>query len=207
MSLRILADHSRAAAFLITDGVVPSNEGRGYVLRKILRRAVRHGQLLGQERRLPVYPCRSGRRPHEGQHIPELENSREFVATIVKQEEQRFSTTLSLGTQRLDEICAKATDQGQSVLAGEDLFRLYDTYGFPLDLAQEIAAEKRLPGRHKPASTLRWRNKGSAPAPAGRRSIAKPDPIYQELSEASCRSRNLRVTRTSRGGLRRSWRF
>ena len=181
VSLRILADHSRAAAFLITDGVVPSNEGRGYVLRKILRRAARHGQLLGQESAF-LFTLAALAADLMKDAYPELENSREFVATLVKQEEHRFSATLSLGTRRLDEICAKATDQGQTVLAGEDLFRLYDTYGFPLDLAQEIAAEKGFQvdqdGFYSEMEKQKQRARASW-TPADRRT----HPIYHQLSE------------------------
>ncbi len=181
VSLRILADHSRAAAFLITDGVVPGNEGRSYVLRKILRRAVRHGQLLGQED-IFLFTLTALAADLMKDSYPNLENSREFVATIVKQEEQRFSTTLSLGTQRLDEICAKATDRGQSVLAGEDLFRLYDTYGFPLDLAQEIAAERGF--QVDEAGFFSEMEKQRQRARASWTEVDRQTrPIYQELSE------------------------
>ncbi len=181
VSLRILADHSRAAAFLITDGVVPGNEGRSYVLRKILRRAVRHGQLLGQED-IFLFTLTALAADLMKDSYPNLENSREFVATIVKQEEQRFSTTLSLGTQRLDEICAKATDRGQSVLAGEDLFRLYDTYGFPLDLAQEIAAERGF--QVDEAGFFSEMEKQRQRASASWTEVDRQTrPIYQELSE------------------------
>ena len=181
VSLRILADHSRAAAFLITDGVVPGNEGRSYVLRKILRRAVRHGQLLGQED-IFLFTLTALAADLMKDSYPNLENSREFVATIVKQEEQRFSTTLSLGTQRLDEICAKATDRGQSVLAGEDLFRLYDTYGFPLDLAQEIATERGF--QVDEAGFFSEMEKQRQRARASWTEVDRQTrPIYQELSE------------------------
>lgn len=143
VSLRILADHGRACAFLINDGVVPGNEGRGYVLRKILRRAIRHGKMLGKEDpfifTLTTLVSQLLKEPY-----PELEKSREYSAKIVKNEEESFSSTLTYGTQLLDEVCEDTLKKKEDVLPGSDLFRLYDTYGFPLDLAKEIAAERGL---------------------------------------------------------------
>ncbi len=142
-SLRIIADHSRATAFLITDGVLPGNEGRNYVLRKIIRRAARHGRRLGLEQ--PFLFHMTGlvaelmREPY-----PELIPARDYVARVVKNEEERFSTTLTQGLKLLDEICLKVAERGGSTIPGPDLFRLYDTFGFPLDLAAEIAAERGL---------------------------------------------------------------
>jgi len=143
VSLRILADHSRACAFLIHDGIVPGNEGRGYVLRKILRRAIRHGKMLGTEKPF-IYTLTGlvGELMKAG--YPELEQSREYAATVVRHEEEKFSATLSQGMAILDEVTETVTKRGERLLPGPEIFKLYDTYGFPLDLAKEIAAERNL---------------------------------------------------------------
>ena len=143
VSLRILADHSRACAFLINNGIVPGNEGRGYVLRKILRRAVRHGKMLGTEDPF-LYTLTALVSNLMEDAYPELLETREYAAKIVKHEEEKFSATLDHGTELLDEICERIVKKGQRALPGEELFQLYDTYGFPFDLAQEIAAERNL---------------------------------------------------------------
>ncbi len=143
VSLRILADHCRACAFLIADGLIPGNEGRGYVLRKILRRAIRHGRTLGEKR--PFLHTLTALAAESMKEVyPELERSREFSATVVKNEEEKFNLTLHQGMERLNEICEDTTKRGQRVLSGSAIFRLYDTYGFPLDLAREVARENRL---------------------------------------------------------------
>jgi alanyl-tRNA synthetase len=142
-SLRIAADHSRACAFLINDGIVPGNEGRGYVLRKILRRAIRHGKMLGKEAPY-LYTMVSLVADLMKDAYPELLQSREYAATVVKHEEEKFSATLSQGMSLFDDIAETVGKAGKNVLPGPELFRLYDTYGFPLDLAREIAAERQL---------------------------------------------------------------
>jgi alanyl-tRNA synthetase len=143
VSLRITADHSRACAFLINDGVVPGNEGRGYVLRKIMRRAIRHGKMLGQEQpflfTLATLVCELMKDAY-----PELLQTRDYAATVVKHEEEKFSATLNQGMSLFDDIAEKVTSRGARVLPGDELFKLYDTYGFPLDLAKEIATERDL---------------------------------------------------------------
>ncbi|HLV01177.1 MAG TPA: alanine--tRNA ligase [Acidobacteriota bacterium] len=140
-SLRILADHSRACMFLINDGVAPGNEGRGYVLRKILRRAVRHGKLLGQDEPF-IYTLVSLVAEIMSSAYPELEKSREYAATIVRNEEARFSATLDHGLQLLNEVFEDLEKKQEHRVPGGELFRLYDTYGFPLDMAREIAEER-----------------------------------------------------------------
>src|SRR5690625_2628856 len=138
-SLRVIADHIRASAFLVVDGVLPSNEGRGYVLRRIIRRALRHGWMLGV--REPFF-----HRLVEtvdalmGEAYPELRAQRGAVERALKAEEERFAETLDSGMKIFDEIAARS--QGQ--IPGEDAFRLYDTYGFPFDLTQDIARERNL---------------------------------------------------------------
>jgi alanyl-tRNA synthetase len=138
-SLRVIADHIRACAFLIVDGVLPSNEGRGYVLRRIIRRALRHGWMLGVRGEFfwkMVAPLAA----EMGKAYPELVKRRAFVEEALRAEEQRFGETLEHGMKVFDEVAAK-TDK---TIPGEDAFRLYDTYGFPVDLTADIARERGL---------------------------------------------------------------
>ena len=136
-SYRVLADHARAVAFLLTDGVYPSNEGRGYVIRRILRRAVRHAWLLG--RREPTLATLTGTVVDLMQEAyPALAAKRDFIRDVTTTEENRFLETIEGGLSRLEEIFASDA----KTIPGEDAFRLYDTFGFPLDLTQLIAAER-----------------------------------------------------------------
>ncbi len=143
VSLRVIADHARACTFLIADGVMPKNEGRGYVLRRILRRAARHGRKLGiakpflhlvaqavMDQMAPVYP--------------QLKDSRAFVDKVILAEEERFGETLDTGLRLLSDAMAQAKAKGEAALSGEVAFKLYDTYGFPLDLTQTICEEEGL---------------------------------------------------------------
>ena len=139
-SLRVIADHIRASAFLIVDGVLPSNEGRGYVLRRIIRRALRHGWMLGV--RQPFFHQLVGTLCEQmGQAYPELPAARELVERALKAEEERFAETLDAGMKIFEDVAARAAD---GVIPGADAFRLYDTYGFPLDLTADIARERGL---------------------------------------------------------------
>jgi alanyl-tRNA synthetase len=136
-SLRVIADHIRACAFLIVDGVLPSNEGRGYVLRRIIRRALRHGWMLGVRGEFfwrMVAPLVA----EMGEAYPELTSKQAFVEEALRAEEQRFGETLEHGMKVFDEVASKA---GKTI-PGEDAFRLYDTYGFPVDLTADIARER-----------------------------------------------------------------
>jgi len=134
-SYRVLADHARAVAFLLADGVYPSNEGRGYVLRRILRRAVRHAWLLGRREPTLVHLVRTVEDLMGGVY-PELVRKRADIESVTRAEEERFFDTIEGGLARLDEL------KGTPVIPGEDAFKLYDTYGFPIDLTQLIAAER-----------------------------------------------------------------
>jgi alanyl-tRNA synthetase len=136
-SYRVLADHARAVAFLLADGVYPSNEGRGYVLRRILRRAVRHGWLLGR-REPTLAPLTRVVVDLLGPVYPELVARLDFIETVTAQEEARFLETIEGGLRRVDELLAS----GATTIAGDEAFRLYDTFGFPIDLTQLIAAER-----------------------------------------------------------------
>jgi alanyl-tRNA synthetase len=136
-SYRVLADHARAVSFLLADGVYPSNEGRGYVLRRILRRAVRHAWLLG--RREPTLALLSDTVVRQmGEVYPELTAKAGYIHEVTETEERRFLETIEGGLGRLEEIFAS----GATTISGEDAFKLYDTYGFPIDLTQIIAGER-----------------------------------------------------------------
>ena len=142
VSFRVIADHVRATTFLITDGVMPGNEGRGYVLRKIMRRAMRHGKRLGLEE--PFLHHLTGTVVEQMQETyPELLLGRELVGRIVRAEEERFKTTLATGIVALEKMLDKAQKNGGQ-LAGPDAFKLYDTFGLPLDMLNEIAEERKI---------------------------------------------------------------
>ena len=142
-SLRIMAEHGRAITFLVADGVLPSNEGRGYVLRRILRRAVRHGKLLGREEPF-LDEIASAVMEIMGEQYPELRERESFVLGVVAQEEIGFQQTLAVGSAMLEDLMEEVATAGGSVLPGDEVFRLYDTYGFPLELTREMAAENGL---------------------------------------------------------------
>jgi alanyl-tRNA synthetase len=137
---RVIADHGRAVTFLVGDGVIPGNEGRNYVLRMILRRAARFGRkigftepFLGEIAQVVIDIM--------GDHYEDLRRRREFILNVIRQEEERFQRTLDIGLTMLDEIMATLRDSGEKVIPGADAFRLYDTFGFPLDLTRDVGAE------------------------------------------------------------------
>jgi alanyl-tRNA synthetase len=136
-SLRVIADHSRAATFLIADGVLPSNEGRGYVLRKIIRRAITHGRLLGQTKPF-LYQMVDAVRDLMRDAYPELNETVERVSKAVQVEETRFAHTMDVGLEKLEALLKNSRDK----LAGEDAFKLYDTFGMPLDFMQDAARDQ-----------------------------------------------------------------
>jgi alanyl-tRNA synthetase len=140
VSYRVIADHSRAITFLIGDGVLPANEGRGYVLRLILRRAARHGRMLGLKRPFLAEVAKVVI-DVMGSHYDELVRRREFILSNIEQEEARFMQTLTNGLVLLDEIIADLRSRGEVVIPGQEAFRLYDTHGFPLDLTKDVARE------------------------------------------------------------------
>ena len=142
-AMRIVADHSRGAAFLIADGVVPSNEDRGYILRRIMRRAIQQGRTLGLE---APWLGRFAEQTIEmmGEAYPELAAERETIARWVGDEEESFGRTLERGTQLLEQLVAEARESGTSWIDATDAFKLHDTYGFPYDLTKELLAEQGL---------------------------------------------------------------
>lgn len=143
MAMRVIADHSRAAAFLIADGVLPSNEGRGYVLRRILRRAIRYGRVLGLDKPFlgEVTGAVAG---IMGKTCPELIESADFARKILLNEEERFAETLDFGLRLLQEKIADLKARGEHIISGDTVFKLYDTYGFPIDIIQDIGQENDL---------------------------------------------------------------
>jgi alanyl-tRNA synthetase len=137
ISFRVIDDHARAVSFLITDGVMPSNEGRGYVLRRLLRRAARHGRLIGLEQPF-VHEVAKTVSDVMGDAYPELRAEEQRIREVIRTEEERFRETLEKGLGLLEEATAKLKARKELVLSGEVAFRLYDTFGFPLDLTEDI---------------------------------------------------------------------
>ena len=141
VSIRIVTDHIRSASFMISDGIMPANEGRGYVLRRIIRRAARHGRLLGVEGMFLANLCKT---VIEGSKdgYPELEEKREFIFNVLTQEENQFNKTIDQGLKILAEMAEVMKTEEKTCLSGEEAFKLHDTYGFPLDLTKEILEEQ-----------------------------------------------------------------
>ena len=141
VSIRLITDHMRSSTFMISDGIMPSNEGRGYVLRRLIRRAARHGRKLGIEgqflaelSKTVINECKDG--------YPELDTKREFILNVLTQEESKFNKTIDQGLAILNDMADAMKAEGKTELSGEDAFKLYDTYGFPLDLTEEILEEQ-----------------------------------------------------------------
>jgi alanyl-tRNA synthetase len=182
VAYRVIADHARATAFLMADGVLPSNEGRGYVLRRIMRRALRYGRLL--DLKTPFLPTVTQKVVEiMGEVYPELVEARSLIDQVVTNEEERFAETLDHGLKLLAEEVAAIRGQGGQVLPGAVAFRLYDTYGFPLDLVQDALREEGLdldiPGYEehmqvqRETSRASWQGGAAGEIPA----------VYQELTE------------------------
>ncbi len=141
VSIRLITDHIRSATFMISDGIMPTNEGRGYVLRRLIRRAARHGRLLGINH---LFLSELAASVIEGSKdgYPELEEKKEFIFKVLHNEESQFNKTIDQGLRILSDLEHKLSQTGAKILAGADAFKLYDTYGFPLDLTREILEEK-----------------------------------------------------------------
>ena len=141
VSIRLITDHIRSATFMISDGIMPTNEGRGYVLRRLIRRAARHGRLLGID---DMFLAKLSETVIEGSKdgYPELEEKKEFIFNVLTQEETKFNKTIDQGLSILNTMEEELAAGNSKVLAGTDAFKLYDTYGFPLDLTKEILEEK-----------------------------------------------------------------
>ncbi len=141
VSLRVITDHIRSATFMICDGVLPSNEGRGYVLRRLLRRAARHGKLLGVNEPFLYQVCGTVVRENEG-HYPELRERQDYITRVIRVEEENFAKTIDGGLRIFNEMLAGHKERGEKTFSGADAFKLYDTYGFPVDLTLEMVEEQ-----------------------------------------------------------------
>ena len=163
VSIRLITDHIRSATFMISDGIMPTNEGRGYVLRRLIRRAARHGRLLGID---GLFLARLSASVIEGSKdgYPELEEKKDFIFNVLNNEETQFNKTIDQGLHILSELEEKMQSEGKKVLDGQDAFKLYDTYGFPLDLTKEILEEKGY-GMGQVMNTLRLALVGAGKGP------------------------------------------
>ena len=141
VSLRVITDHIRSATFMICDGVLPSNEGRGYVLRRLLRRAARHGKLLGVNEPFLYEVCDTVIHENEG-HYPELRERQDYITKVIRTEEENFARTIDGGMKIFNDLLAGHKEKGETVFSGADAFKLYDTYGFPIDLTIEMVEEQ-----------------------------------------------------------------
>ena len=179
---RVIADHVRALSFMIADGILPGNEGRGYVLRRILRRGARFGRELGLEKPFLWDVCGTVIE-RMGHHYPELIDGRTQIEKVVQTEEERFASTLARGMDLLEDIFAKLDKDGRKEIPGEELFRLYDTYGFPIDLTGDIAEDRGYtmdrPGFKTAMEGQRAQARG-AWAGTGQSEIS---PVYRELQQ------------------------
>ncbi len=143
VSLRVITDHIRSATFMICDGVLPSNEGRGYVLRRLLRRAARHGKLLGVDKPFLYQVVATVVQENEGQY-PELREKQSYITRVIKVEEENFAKTIDGGIKIFSEILAEHKAKNETVFSGADAFKLYDTYGFPVDMTMEMLEEESM---------------------------------------------------------------
>jgi alanyl-tRNA synthetase len=187
ISFRVIDDHARAVSFLIADGVMPSNEGRGYVLRRLLRRAARHGRLIGLNEPF-LYQVASTVAAVMGAAYPELRTEEQRIREIIRNEEERFGETLEKGLVLLEEASANLKRRNEKTLSGDIAFRLYDTYGFPLDLTEDILRDKGITVDREGFDQLmeKQRNRGREAASVGFLSplfplglAAKAQPIQQ----------------------------
>jgi alanyl-tRNA synthetase len=180
-SLKIIADHIRASTFLIADGVLPSNEGRGYVLRKIMRRGIRQGTLLGYKDPF-LYELSGFVTELMKETYPELVTTRDYVQRVIKSEEERFAAMVGVGLERLENVIAQLRQSGGDTVPGAEIFKLYDTFGFPLDFTKEIADEKSMkldmPGFESELEKQRDRARQSWKGDEGR-----TNPFFQRFAE------------------------
>lgn len=185
VSLRVITDHIRSTVFMVGDGVIPSNEGRGYVLRRLLRRAARHGRLLGINEPFLHVVCDTVIEENENAY-PELVEKRDYIRKVIKVEEERFAKTIDMGIEMLNNLIDKnqIDSFGGKMLSGEEAFKLYDTFGFPIDLTREIIAERGVDVDE--AEFLRLMNDQRERARAARLGgnvISWADDIFADLKE------------------------
>ncbi len=180
VSLRIITDHARCVSFMISDGIVPGNEGRNYVLRMIMRRALRHGKMLGLE--LPfLYKIIDTVVNEYSYAYPELEESREKIKSVVKKEEEKFKQTLDRGQKLLEEVMESAKKENKAI-SGEDAFKLYDTFGFPLELTVEIALENGIEV-DKDGFVLQMKEQKERAKAAAQKIILTDDLVYVDIQK------------------------
>ena len=141
ISIRVITDHIRSCTFMVSDGILPSNEGRGYVLRRLLRRAARHGKLLGVNEPFLYKVVDTVVHENEGQY-PDLKEKQSYITKVIRTEEENFARTIDGGIRIYNEMLASHKEKGETVFSGADAFKLYDTFGFPIDLTAEMAAEE-----------------------------------------------------------------
>ena len=166
VSIRVITDHTRSATFMISDGVIPSNEGRGYVLRRIIRRACRHGKLLGIDGMFLKGLAEIVISQNEVAY-PELVEKRDYILKVIVLEEERFNATIDAGLGILSTLVSELSEKGEKVLSGADAFKLYDTFGFPIDLTREIAEEAGLSINEEEFTRLMNEQKARARAARG----------------------------------------
>ncbi len=186
VSLRVLADHLRAMTFLIADGVIPGNEGRGYVLRKIMRRAMRHGKRLGVEEPFLFDLTKAVVERMAGAY-PELLTHQASVAKVVRVEEERFGATLRQAIAVFDEIAEAKQTRARGAIGGADVFRLYDTYGLPLDFTEELAADHHLTV-DRPGFEAELQAQQERARAASKMGVVAGDPVYLGLLERGATS-------------------
>ena len=184
ISIRVIVDHIRSVTFMVSDGIMPSNEGRGYVLRRLLRRAARHGRLLGiQDKFLTKMAARVIETSRDG--YPELEEKKALIFGVIEDEEEKFSRTIDQGLSMLADLEKKMAEDGADTLGGAEAFRLYDTYGFPLDLTREILEEKGLKVDEEGFAAAMQKQKETARAARkGTNYMGADETVYDKLDPA-----------------------
>ncbi len=184
VSIRVIVDHIRSVTFMVSDGIMPSNEGRGYVLRRLLRRAARHGRLLGiQGKFLTKMAARVIETSRDG--YPELEEKKALIFGVIEDEEEKFSRTIDQGLSMLSDLEKKMSEEGADTLNGAEAFRLYDTYGFPLDLTREILEEKGLKVDEEGFAAAMQKQKETARAARkGTNYMGADETVYDKLDPA-----------------------
>jgi alanyl-tRNA synthetase len=183
ISYQVIADHLRSMTFLISDGVLPSNEGRGYVLRRIIRRAIRYGKLIGIDKSF-LYKLTGAVVDEMREAYPELVDSREHVAKVVLLEEERFASTLDAGLALLNDAVEKLKASGEKIIPGDVLFKLYDTFGFPLNLVADMARDQHLELDEKGYNRAMQEQREKARAAWAGTGDEKIKPVYKELASA-----------------------
>lgn len=168
-ALRVIADHSRSMAFMVADGIMPSNEGRGYVLRRLIRRAYRFGRLIGMPKAF-LYKTVDSVADNMGEDFPELLASRDFTVRVIREEEERFEKTLDKGLALLEDALGTLAEQAEIRIPGDVAFKLYDTYGFPLDIINDVSEKRgfsvdeegfrKLMGEQKERAKAAWKGSG-----------------------------------------------